>query len=72
MRPGDEHEPRAGARWGEPIGWIGCLMAAVLPTAILTRLAQSADGRVWPGFAPVAYVGVFTVMVLLIRPWSLR
>gem|GEM_PF-2413248 len=72
MQPHDEPEPRAKARWGEPIAWLGCLMAAVLPTAVLTSFVQAVDRAVWPGFTPLIYVGVFTVMVLLIRPWSLR
>lgn len=72
MRPNDELEPGGKGRWGEPIAWIGCLMAAVLPTAVLTSLVQAVDRAVWRGFAPLIYVGMFTLMVLLIRPWSLR
>lgn len=67
----DEEEEAAPPRWREPIGWIGCLLAAVMPTVVLASLAGGGrDG--WPGFVPALYIGLFTVMVLVVRPWTMR
>lgn len=68
----DDEEHASSHRFPEPLAWIGCLLAAVMPTAVLASIAQSLDRAVWPAFIPLLYVGVFTVFVLLVRPWALR
>ena len=52
--------------------WIGCALAAVMPTAILTSLVQRIEGRTEPWFVPGLFIGVFTLMVLAARPWTMR
>lgn len=68
----DEEDETAPRRWSEPVAWIGCLLAAVMPTAVLASIAQAGDRTIWPVFTPALYVGVFTVMVLIVRPWTIR
>ena len=69
----DEDEPEDGRPvWREWQGWIGCALAAVMPTAILTRLVQRIEGRTEPWFVPGLFIGVFTLMVLAARPWTMR
>ncbi|WP_299013837.1 hypothetical protein [uncultured Caulobacter sp.] len=43
-----------------------------MPTAVLTTLIQALEASVSPLFVPLLYVGVFTIMVLIARPWTLR
>jgi hypothetical protein len=41
-----------------------------MPTIVLASLAGGRDS--WPGFVPTLYIGLFTVMMLIVRPWTLR
>jgi len=68
----DDEEQAAPRRLSEPVAWIGCLLAAAMPTAVLASLAQAWDHAIWPVFTPLLYIGMFTVMVLIVRPWSMR
>lgn len=70
MNDPDEHEPRPA--WREWRGWAGCLLAAVLPTAVLASLVQRIEGQTNPVFVPALFIGLFTLMVLAVRPWTLR
>ncbi len=69
---GDDEEPGGPRPWREPLAWLACLLAAVMPTAVLTTLIQALEASVSPLFVPLLYVGVFTIMVLIARPWTLR
>lgn len=71
MEPSDEDGPGARRRL-EAAGWFGCLLAAAPPTAMLAALAQRFDEAPFAGFAPTLYIGLFTVMVLVMRHWTLR
>jgi len=68
----DGEEEPGPRRWREPVAWLGCLLAAVMPTAVLATIAQTWDAAISPLFVPALYIGIFTLMVLIIRPWSLR
>lgn len=67
----DEDESRASAGLGA-WAWAACLVAPAMPAMVLVGLAQWLDGQIWPLFPLVLYIGLFTVMVLLIRPWTVR
>ena len=71
MGSGDDGEPR-GRRGGEIVGWLVCLAGAVLPTALLAQIAERFDKHLFAGFTPALYLGLFTVLVLVVRPWTLR
>lgn len=68
----DEEEANSAKPFPEPLAWIGCLLAAIMPTAVLSTIALRIDRSVWPPFGMLLYVGVFTVMVLIVRPWTMR
>lgn len=68
----DDDEPAAPSRLTEPVAWIGCLLAAVVPTAMLASIAQSLDRSIWPPFVPLLFILIFTLMVVVIRPWTQR
>ncbi|NQE65341.1 hypothetical protein [Caulobacter sp. RHG1] len=69
----DEEETKAGSRpWRELVAWLGCLLAVVMPTAALSTLVQAVDRDISPLFGPALFVGLFTVMVLIVRPWTFR
>ena len=58
--------------WREGLVWAGCIAAAVMPTAILLAVVQAFEGQSEPWFAPGLFIGVFTLMVLAVRPWTWR
>lgn len=68
----DDEKPAGPSRLTEPLAWIGCLVAAILPTAMLASFVQSLDRAAWPLFTPLACLGVFTIMVLALQPWTHR
>lgn len=68
----DDEEHAGSRRWREPLAWLGCLGAVVMPTAILTSLFQLGGRSVSPLFTPLLFIGLFTSMVLLVRPWTYR
>lgn len=69
----DEDNDKAERRaWGEWEGWVACVLAAVIPTAILASLVQRIEGKTEPWFVPGLFIGLFSLMVLALRPWSLR
>lgn len=65
-------KPATQGRMIEAFAWAGCLLAAVMPTAVLASIAQSLDRAKWALFAPLLYILVFTLMVIVIRPWTHR
>jgi nicotinamide riboside transporter PnuC len=70
---GKDEQEDAGARpWREPLAWLGCLAAVVMPTLMLTGLFQVGGRSVSPLFTPLLFIGLFTSMVLLVRPWTFR
>ncbi len=70
---GKDEEEDVGPRWWrEPVAWLGCLAAVVMPTAMLTGLFQLGGRSVSPLFTPLLFLGLFTSMVLLVRPWTHR
>lgn len=68
----DDEDEAATGWWTEPVAWAICLVVAVMPTAVLGTLAQIWDRAAWPLFAPLLYIGMFTLMVTIVRPWTLR
>lgn len=69
----DEDDDKAERRaWSEWEGWAACVLAAVMPTAILASLVQRIEGKTEPWFVPGLFIGLFSLMVLALRPWSLR
>jgi hypothetical protein len=68
----DEDEETPPACLPEPVVWFGCLIGAVMPTVVIASIAQAVDRTAWPAFVPLLYIGVFTVAVLLVRPWTFR
>ena len=73
MAWGGKNDDDSGPKpWRETMAWLGCLFAAVMPTLVLTTLARTGDHAVSPVFTPALLIGVFTVMVLIVRPWTLR
>lgn len=68
-RDGDEPRHSKGV---EPWAWAACLLAPIMPARILIGLAGAVDGRLWPFFPLALYIGLFTLMVVIIRPRSLR
>lgn len=68
----DGGRPRRAGVWREPVAWLACLLAAVMPTAVVSTIVQTLGERPWPVFVPALYIGLFTLMVLVVRPWTLR
>ena len=68
----DEEERDGPRRRREPLAWLGCLAAVIVPTAMLTGLFQLDGREVSPLFVPALLIGLFTIMVLLVRPWTFR
>jgi hypothetical protein len=68
----DDEDAPTPRRWGEPIGWVGCLLAAVMPTAVLGTVVQAFDRSAFPAFTPLLFIGLFTMLVLIVRPWMMR
>jgi hypothetical protein len=64
--------PPKPTRWGESIGWVGCLLGAVMPTAVLSSVVRALEPSLFPAFIPLLFIGLFTMMVLIVRPWALR
>ena len=71
-REEDEEAGRWPAWGGEAAMWLGCLLAAVMPTALGLMAWRVFVGAVTPLAAWTTYVGVFTLMVLAIKPWTIR
>jgi len=67
----EDPEPKR-MTFGEWRGWAACLLGAVMPTAAVTCLAQMIEGATAPWFGPGLFIGLFTLMVLTLRPWTLR
>lgn len=67
---GDPGKP--GLRLAEWQMWAACLMAAAMPTVVVTSIIQVVEGKTAPAFVPALYIGLFTIMVLIVRPWSDR
>jgi hypothetical protein len=72
MSSNDDEDTPARRRWGEPIGWAGCLLAAVMPTAVLSTVVQALERSMFPAFTPLLFIGLFTMLVLIVRPWTMR
>ncbi|AZS21710.1 MULTISPECIES: hypothetical protein [unclassified Caulobacter] len=68
----DDDEPRQRPRFYEWEGWAVCLVGAVMPTVVLTSLVQMIEGKTEPWFLPGLFIGLFTLAVLAIRPWTMR
>lgn len=69
----DDHEDdEPSLVWREWRGWAACLLAAVAPTAVLASIVQKIEGQTAPAFVPALFIGLFTLMVLAVRPWTLR
>ena len=68
----DEEEDEGPRPWREPVAWLGCPAAVVMPTVMLTGLFQLGGRPVSPLFAPLLFIGLFTSMVLLVQPWTHR
>lgn len=69
---GDDEDEAAGPALREWHLWAACLIGSVMPTAVLITIAQWGDGQTAPVFMPALYIGVFTIAVLLLRPWQFR
>jgi hypothetical protein len=68
-----DEEERAGSRpWHEPVAWLGCGLAVIMPTAVVASLVEAGDGGLSPLFIPALFIGLFTLMVLIVRPWTFR
>ncbi len=76
MCVGRRDEEDEASRWpawsGEAMLWLACLSVAVMPTGLVLMA-----WRTWVGAAPplaglVTYVVLFTLMVLVIKPWTVR
>jgi len=72
MGSNDDEDAPTPRRWGEPIGWVGCLLAAVMPTAVLSTVVQALERSAFPAFTPLLFIGLFTMLVLIVRPWTMR
>lgn len=68
----DDDEDLGPRPWREPLAWLGCLVAVVMPTVMLTGLFQLGGRAVAPFFTPLLFLGLFTSLVLLVRPWTFR
>lgn len=69
----DDDEDGAGhPRLREWHLWPACVLGSVTPTAVLTTVAQWVEGQSAPAFVPALYIGVFTIAVLIVRPWTVR
>ncbi|PVM83401.1 hypothetical protein [Caulobacter endophyticus] len=62
----DDDEPQALQEWQ---AWVVCLLGAVMPTSVLATIVDWIEGQTAPAFVPALYIGVFTIAVLLMRPW---
>jgi len=70
---GKDDEEGGGPRpWREPLAWLGCLAAVIMPTVMLAGVFQLGGRAVSPLFTPTLLVGLFTILVLLVRPWTFR
>lgn len=52
--------------------WIACVLAAIMPTAVLATVVQWVDGKAATLFVPALFLGLVAVMVLAMRPWTFR
>lgn len=68
----EDEDKRPPPRFREWEGWVVCLLAAGMPTVVLTSIVQALEGKTAPAFVPALYIGIFTVGVLLVRPWTFR
>lgn len=68
----DDEEAPTPRSWGEPIGWVGYLLAAVMPTAVLSTAVQALERSAFPAFTPLLFIGLFTMLFLIVRPWTMR
>lgn len=72
MGSNDDEDTPTPRRLGESIAWVGCLLAAVMPTAVLSTVVQSLERSVLPAFTPLLFIGLFTMLVVIVRPWTMR
>lgn len=56
---------------GEWRGWAACLAGAVMPTLLLASIAAAFE-KTSPAFIPALFIGLFTLAVIVIRPWTIR
>ncbi|WP_454718825.1 hypothetical protein [Caulobacter segnis] len=49
-----------------------CLVAAGVPTVVLTTIIQTFEGKTPWAFVLALYIAIFKVGVLLMRPWTFR
>lgn len=52
--------------------WAACLVGAVMPAVTVTMFVQLFEGKTEPYFFPGLYLGLSTILVLIIRPWTFR
>ncbi|MCY1646647.1 hypothetical protein OVA11_06030 [Caulobacter sp. SL161] len=41
-------------------------------TAVLTSVVQAFEGKASPVFIPALFISLFTLMVLIVRPWTIQ
>lgn len=69
----DEEEARRLPAWsGEAVLWLGCLSVAVMPTGLMLMAWRTWIGAVTPLAGLVTYVVLFTLMVVAMKPWTVR
>lgn len=68
-----EGDARGMPRWsGEAVMWLACLSVALMPTGLVLTAWRSWIGPVSPAAGLTTYIGVFTLIVALMKPWTVR
>lgn len=69
----DDEEDNWLPDWAvQPIMWIGCLMAAVIPAVVVIQVAGSAWPRPPTILALSAYALSLGLMLAAVKPWRVR
>ena len=69
----DEDEAGGLPVWSaEAVLWLGCLSVAVMPTGLMLMAWRTWVGAVTPLAGLVTYVVLFTLMVVAMKPWTVR
>ena len=69
----DEEEVGRLPVWSaEALMWLACLSVAIMPTGLVLMVWRTWIGAVTPLAGLVTYLVLFTLMVLAMKPWTVR